>query len=868
MQEIKYSELDTLIKNKDIDFYNIYNCDLNTTIFHSNQHYLNNPDDNTEIEQKLHILFSDIEVYWKDRDIPFNFDIADHPINAFTVYSTEQKIFKSFYLLYDFNYQQFGITANCNIQEIINNHINDYKNWLLKEKYINEYENIEINIYNNELQLLLDTWKYIRSINPHILSGFNSDNFDYPYIYKRLLKLYNDDKQQVDSIISQFGYIEISYTTGLMKIIDYPICDIQYCYKVRGDGGLNLGKKLASYSLDFIADEELGLTKLEYKNKNIDIHEFYKDDPINYLLYNIADVCLCVRLNDKLKHIELQNLIRRNMKLNFSQSLIGSSALYDSFILHELLKSNKKIRHGIVTETGKEILQENLIKIPVPNTKNNKIKPDKISKAEYLETTYSFEGAYVKQSVAKIINTGTIIDLDASLPPDEKIFIRRNELTFWTNIGDYVWQLNDETLTWNDTNEIIWRKVLGKISHIWTNKHGKLLKFTTKSGKTVVVTDNHSIFCVQYDKKTNKTYIVDAKKLKINDSLVIIKQFESQGIKSEYWVQNCYQKNIILDPITKIEEINYEGDVYDISVEETERFFAGSGIGVHNTGLYPSMIRQFNIGFDTYHARVISPLAYKTLNVLEDYIGIKPLPANLFQNIYTIVDEYIEREGAANKTKAKNKLFYIISYHIYILAEKNIKLEKLYNPTIIQEVILLKQYLVPLIDLIDMIHNKHESYNEFIYDYIFDSYSNVQKKYPILYLINNAGSSNIFIEKLNVDNILNKLKNSIITINGACFLKHEQRTGIFVNFLNDMSQLRKSYRKLAANFEKGSDKYNFYNTRQLAIKVLMNSSYGVLGLKTFRYSNNHLAQSITSSGKLTIKLAQYLTDKYLTELEQ
>jgi DNA polymerase elongation subunit (family B) len=698
MQEIKYSELDTFLKNKELNFYNIYNSDLNTPIYYSTQHYINNPDDNTDIEQKLHILFVDIEVYWHDKNVKFEFDVANHPINALTVYSTELKIFKSFYLLYDFNYQKFGITPNCNIQEVINNHIINYKTWLLKEKYVNDDDNIEINIYNNELQLLLDAWAYIRNTNCVILSGFNSDNFDYPYIYKRLLKLYNDDKPKVDSIISQFGLIEFN-SNGFMKIIDYPICDIQYCYKIRGDGGLNLGKKLPSYSLDFISDEELGLTKLEYKNTNIDLHEFYENDPINYLLYNIADVCLCVKLNEKLRHIELQNLIRRNMKLNFSQSLIGSSALYDSFILYELLKSNKKIRHGLVTESGKELLPDVLSKIPVPTTKNNKVKPDKIARSEYLETTYSFEGAYVKDSNAKIIDIGIIMDLDAS-------------------------------------------------------------------------------------------------------------------------------------------------------------------------GLYPSMIRQFNIGFDTYKARIISPLSYKTLTVLEEFIGVKPLPSNLFQNIYSIVDEYIEREGAANKTKAKNKLFYIISHHIYSLAEKNIKLEKLYKPSSIQETILLKQYLIPLVDLIDMIHIQHESYNEFVYDYIFDPFSNIKEKYKTLYLINNAGSSDLYIEKLNVENLLDKLKDLIITINGACYLKHESKMGIFVNFLNEMSQLRKSYRSLASNFVRGTEKYNFYNTRQLAIKVLMNSAYGVLGLKTFRYSNNHLAQSITSSGKLTIKLAQYLTNKYLTELEQ
>ncbi len=533
MNEIKFSELESAIKNNAYNFYNIYNSDLTLPIYYAVEHYINNVEDTPDVDQKIHIIFSDIEVYWKDKDVKFDFEVSDHPINAITIYSTEKKTFKSFYLLYDFNYQLFGITPDCDIDKICNNQITKYKEWLLSEKYITAEENIEISIYNDEMQLLMDVWKYIRETNPLTISGFNSDNFDYPYIYRRMLKLWNNDKLTVDSIISQFKQVDFQQN-GYLKIIDYPICDIQFLYKTRSDGGANLGKKLASYSLDFIADEELGLTKLEYKTKNIDIHEFYEKNPIDYLLYNIADVCLCVRLNEKLKHIELQNLIRRNMKLNFSQSLIGSSALYDAYILYELHKSNHKIRHGIVTEMGKEILPERLTKIPVPQTKNNKVKADKISKQEYMSIIYRYEGAYVKQSSAKIINTGVIMDLDASLPPFEKIFIQRDGLTFWNNIGDYNWEENDETLTWNNKNEVVWHKVLGKVSHPWTKSHGKILKFTTKSGKTVTVTDNHSIFCIQKGNRISVPYIIDAKNLKIGDYLVGFKQFDPGGTKTSH----------------------------------------------------------------------------------------------------------------------------------------------------------------------------------------------------------------------------------------------------------------------------------------------------------------------------------------------
>jgi DNA polymerase elongation subunit (family B) len=341
------------------------------------------------------------------------------------------------------------------------------------------------------------------------------------------------------------------------------------------------------------------------------------------------------------------------MKVTFSQSLIGSSALYESFVLYKLFQNGQNVRHGIVTEVGKDIEIAQLSNIPTPITKNNKIKPEKILKTEYSNIAFGYEGAYVKQSVAKIINTGTIIDLDAA-------------------------------------------------------------------------------------------------------------------------------------------------------------------------SLYPGMIRQYNIGFDTYRARIISPLAYKILQILEEHVGIKPIPNALSANLYQFVDDYIEREGSANKTKAKNQLYYILMYHIKVLLEKKIPLSKIYNPSNNIERCLLIHYLIPLVDIIDIIHPKHESYNDFVYDYLFDTKDNLKIKYPIIYLINNANSPSQYIEKLSVDNCLAKLENLIISINGPCYTKHSDHLGLFVNYLTEMAKLRKSYRKMASEFPRGSDRYYFYNDRQLAIKVLMN----------------------------------------------
>jgi DNA polymerase elongation subunit (family B) len=83
--------------------------------------------------------------------------------------------------------------------------------------------------------------------------------------------------------------------------------------------------------------------------------------------------------------------------------------------------------------------------------------------------------------------------------------------------------------------------------------------------------------------------------------------------------------------------------------------------------------------------------------------------------------------------------------------------------------------------------------------------------------------------------------------------------------LEDFSVKRKKYQLKMEEFEEDSPEYQLYDNRQNSAKILMNSNYGVQGLKSFRFSNSHLAHTITTQGKLTIKLAQYITDKYLNQ---
>jgi DNA polymerase elongation subunit (family B) len=57
------------------------------------------------------------------------------------------------------------------------------------------------------------------------------------------------------------------------------------------------------------------------------------------------------------------------------------------------------------------------------------------------------------------------------------------------------------------------------------------------------------------------------------------------------------------------------------------------------------------------------------------------------------------------------------------------------------------------------------------------------------------------------------------------------------------------------------NKMTILENQQMSIKILMNSLYGALGNKHFRYFNNHVAEAITTSGQLSIRWAEEAINK-------
>jgi DNA polymerase elongation subunit (family B) len=228
---LDYNQLTNGLDQRQISPYQIYNLDVDYPQFFSVDHYTKNPKDDIDINQRIQKVFLDIEVYSENK---FDFDKienGDHPISACTIFSSYEKIFHVFFLLIKKNID------NWNQQK---NYIEYLKKQLIDNEYIKEGEfDIVVKTYTNDLPLIKDVWTKIHELDPVILTGFNSDGFDFPYIYYRLKNLYNNDTKSVSKVLSRFGDVSVTNFGGNRKVrfVEYINADLQYLYKPRDDGG-------------------------------------------------------------------------------------------------------------------------------------------------------------------------------------------------------------------------------------------------------------------------------------------------------------------------------------------------------------------------------------------------------------------------------------------------------------------------------------------------------------------------------------------------------------------------------------------------------------------------------------------------------
>lgn len=163
-----------------------------------------------------------------------------------------------------------------------------------------------------------------------IFTGWNSEGFDIPYMVNRIARVlgkdYNrklclwDQQPKQRTFENNFGSMVQTYDFVGRVHMDYMLLYRKYTYH-----------EMHSYSLDAIAEHELGERKIEYEGT---LDQLYNNDFKKFIEYNIQDTILLRRLDDKLQFIDQANLIAHANTVLLA-TVMGSVAQIDQAIINE-----------------------------------------------------------------------------------------------------------------------------------------------------------------------------------------------------------------------------------------------------------------------------------------------------------------------------------------------------------------------------------------------------------------------------------------------------------------------------------------------------------------------------------------------------
>jgi len=189
--------------------------------------------------------------------------------------------------------------------------------------------------FDTEQKMLDDFIHWWVQYTPDIVTGWNCNLYDIPYLCRRLDRILGEkfmmslspwNKVNMREIYIQ-GRRNLSYELVGVSILDYLDLYRKFTYTNQ-----------ESYRLEHIASVELGQGKLnhsEYEN----FKAFYTNDWDKFVKYNILDVDLVDRLEEKMKLLELAVTMSYDAKVNFTD-VYSQVRMWDTLI-YNYLKERK-----------------------------------------------------------------------------------------------------------------------------------------------------------------------------------------------------------------------------------------------------------------------------------------------------------------------------------------------------------------------------------------------------------------------------------------------------------------------------------------------------------------------------------------------
>jgi DNA polymerase elongation subunit (family B) len=221
----------------------------------------------------------------------------------------------------------------------------------------------------------LELWSHN---TPDVITGWNTKFFDIPYLVNRFRKILGEDEARK---LSPWNFItERKTNINGRQLIAYSLVGVESLdyielYKWYAPGG----KSQESYRLDNIAQVELGEGKISYDEFD-NLHALYRLNFQKFIEYNIKDVKLIIKLEDKLKLLELALTLAYDTKCNY-EDVFAQTRMWDALTYSYLLN------RGII-----------------------------VPPREVQDKDAAFEGAYVKDPQVGMHNWVASFDLNSLYP--------------------------------------------------------------------------------------------------------------------------------------------------------------------------------------------------------------------------------------------------------------------------------------------------------------------------------------------------------------------------------------------------------------------------------------------------------------------
>lgn len=233
-----------------------------------------------------------------------------------------------------------------------------------------------VNLYENEEQMLGDFMLTWQSLGIDIVTGWNVQFFDIPYLVHRMNRLFGESFAKKfspwgklkDRKVEISGRENVAYEIVGINMLDYYDLYKKFTYVTR-----------ETYKLGHIAQVELGESKVAYQEHD-NFADFYRNDFTKFVQYNIQDTILVQKLEAKLRLLELAVSLAYSAKVNM-QDVFSQVRTWEQIIYHHLHAK----------------------KIVIPPKKKGK-------------KDASFEGAYVKDPQVGMRRWVVSFDLDSLYP--------------------------------------------------------------------------------------------------------------------------------------------------------------------------------------------------------------------------------------------------------------------------------------------------------------------------------------------------------------------------------------------------------------------------------------------------------------------